>query len=292
VIGIMEQDATYSRKQLCLALGVSRSGLYNHLYKPNKSRRQENERLGARIVEIFGQSRACYGWRRIQAMLRREGTRCGKERILRLMKRHGLRALQKRRFRPRTTQSRHEEPIAVNRLKGLAKPLSRPHEVWSADITYIPTLEEGWLYLAGQLDLFSKRLVGWKLDACMASELVIEAFERAVKLWQISPQIHHSDRGIQYASEAFRQVLDKHQVAASMSAKGNCLDNATMESFWATLKTECFGDQIPRNRAHAQSMLFDYIETFYNPKRLHSSLGYRSPAEFEQAYWKEQTQAA
>jgi putative transposase len=216
-------------------------------------------------VEIFGQSRGCYGWRRIQAMLRREGTRCGKERILRLMKRHGLRTLQKRRFRPRTTQSRHEEPIAVNRLKGLAKPLSGPHEVWSADITYIPTLEEGWLYLAGQLDLFSKRLVGWKLDDCMASELVIEAF---------------------------RRVLDKHQVAASMSAKGNCLDNATMESFWATLKTECFGDEIPRNRAHAQSMLFDYIETFYNPKRLHSSLGYRSPAEFEQAYWKEQTQVA
>ena len=148
------------------------------------------------------------------------------------------------------------------------------------------------LYLAGQLDLFSKRLVGWKLDDCMASELVIEAFERAVKLWQLNPQIHHSDRGIQYASEAFRRVLDKHQVAASMSAKGNCLDNATMESFWATLKTECFGDEIPRNRAHAQSMLFDYIETFYNPKRLHSSLGYQSPAEFEQACWNERTQAA
>lgn len=119
VIGIMEQDATYSRKELCLALGVSRIGRYNHLYKANKGRRQENERLGARIVELFEQSRGFYGWRRIQAMLRREGTRCGKERILRLMKRHGLRALQKRRFRPRTTQSRHEEPIAVNRLKGL-----------------------------------------------------------------------------------------------------------------------------------------------------------------------------
>jgi putative transposase len=227
-----------------------------------------------------GVSKRCFG---------EKGFRCGKERILRLRKRHGLRALQKRRFRPRTTQSRHEEPIAVNRLKGLGKSLSGSHEVWSADITYIPTLEGGWLYLAGQLDLFSKRLVGWKLHDCMASELVIEAFERAVKLWQLSPQIHHSDRGIQYASEAFRRVLDKHQVAASMSAKGNCLDNATMES---SLKTECFGDQIPRNRAHAQSMLFDYIETFYNPKRLHSSLGYRSPAEFEQAYWNEQTQAA
>ena len=292
MIGIMEQDATYSCKELCVALGVSRSGRYNHLHKASKSRRQENRRLGARIVEIFGQSRGCYGWRRIQAMLRREGTRCGKERILRLMKRHGLRVLQKRRFRPRTTQSRHEEAIAVNRLKGLKKPLSGPHEVWSADITYLPTLEQGWLYLAGQLDLFSKRLVGWKLGDCLASELVIEAFERAVKLWQVSPQIHHSDRGIQYASEAFRRVLDKHRVAASMSARGNCLDNATMESFWATLKTECIGNQIPRNRAHAQSLLFDYIETFYNPKRLHSSLGHRSPAEFEQAYGNEQTQAA
>src|ERR1700757_1716471 len=125
----MEQDATYSRKELCLALGVSRSGRYNHLHKANTGRRRENERLGARIVEIFRQSRDCYGWRRIQAMLRREGTRCGKERILQLMKRHGLRALQKRRLRPTTTQSRHREPIAVNRLKGLGKPLSGPHEV-------------------------------------------------------------------------------------------------------------------------------------------------------------------
>lgn len=289
----MEQDAAkYSRVELCQVLGVSRSGWYHHQSKANSARRKEDEMLSEKIVRIFQESRRTYGWRRIGKMLAREGIRCGKERILRLMKQKGLRPIQKRRRRPKTTQSRHDQPIAVNRLKGLGELPGGPNQIWCGDITYIPTLEQGWLYLAGQLDLKTRRCTGWKLDDSLESKLVIEAFQRAVKLWQVAPQIYHSDRGVQYASGDFRHLLESHRVDASMSAKGNCYDNAAMESFWATLKTECFADQIPRNREHAQALLFDYIETFYNPKRLHSSLGYQSPLEFEQAYWQDQTQAA
>jgi putative transposase len=289
----MEQDAAkYSRVELCQVLGVSRSGWYHHQAKANSARRKEDEMLSQKIKRIFHESRRTYGWRRIAQMLAREGIRCGKERILRLMKRQALRPIQKRCGRPKTTHSRHDQPVAINRLKGPESLSGKPNEVWCGDITYIPTLEQGWLYLAGQLDLNTKRCTGWKLDDSLGSELVIGAFRRAVKLWQVTPQIHHSDRGVQYASSDFRCLLESHGVSASMSAKGNCYDNAAMESFWATLKTECFQDQIPRNREHAQTLLFDYIETFYNPKRLHSSLGYQSPLEFEQAYRREQTQAA
>jgi len=192
-----------------------------------------------------------------------------------------LQPVQKRRWRPRTTQSVHCEPIAPNRLDQLPLPPSAPNQVWCADITYLPSQEDGWLYLAAELDLCSKRLVGWKLSTSLATPLVEEAFQRALKLWSAGPQLHHSDRGIQYASSAFRQLLLSCQVTPSMSRKANCYDNAAMESFWATLKTECFQGQIPRNLKQAQAMLFDYIETFYNPIRLHSSLGYLSPIEFE-----------
>ena len=277
----MEQDAAkYSRVELCQVLGVSRSGWYHHQAKANSARRKEDEMLSQEIKRIFHESRRTYGWRRIAQMLAREGIRCGKERILRLLKRQALRPIQKRCGRPKTTHSRHDQPVAINRLKGPESLSGKPNEVWCGDITYIPTLEQGWLYLAGNW------MIRW------GSELVIGAFRRAVKLWQVTPQIHHSDRGVQYASSDFRRLLESHGVSASMSAKGNCYDNAAMESFWATLKTECFQDQIPRNREHAQTLLFDYIETFYNPKRLHSSLGYQSPLEFEQAYRREQTQAA
>jgi putative transposase len=216
-------------------------------------------------------------------MLSRQGVGCGKERISRLMKERGLKAVQKRRHRPKTTQSRHDQPIAANRLKELAQPPGRPNQIWCADITYIPSQEDGWLYLAAELDLCSKRLAGWKLGHSMGADLVIEAFRRAAKLWNVVPELHHSDRGVQYASSDFRRVLALHEVSASMSRKACCYDNATMESFWATLKTECFQNQVPLNREHAQALLFDYIETFYNPKRLHSTLGYVSPLEFERS---------
>jgi len=214
-------------------------------------------------------------------MLRRQGIGCGRTRLVRLMRQLGLQPVQKCRFRPKTTQSLHHEPIAPNRLNQLPLPLSAPNQVWCADLTYLPSQQDGWLYLAAELDLCSKRLLGWKLSTSLASSVVQEAFERALKLWSVAPQIHHSDRGVQYASSSFRQLLDSYQVSASMSRKACCYDNAAMESFWATLKTECFHDQIPLNLKQAQATLFDYIETFYNPIRLHSSLGYLSPIEYE-----------
>lgn len=282
-----DQDARYSVVELCEALGVSRSGLYDHAQKPEGERRRQDEILAQKISLLFLTGRCTYGWRRIQKGLLREGIGCGKRRILRLMKGQELEVIQKRAFRPRTTQSRHDQPVAPNHLKALPEPPQRPNEVWCADITYIPSQQEGWLYLAGELDLCSRRLVGWKLDTSMAAPLVVDAFERAVQNWSTLPVLHHSDRGVQYASSDFRQLLDRYQVEPSMSRKGNCYDNAVMESLWATLKSECFHDQIPLNRDHAQALLFDYIETFYNPKRMHSSLGYLSPVEFEKQFFNE-----
>ena len=237
--------------------------------------------LAEQIAVVFLESRNTYGCRRIQQMLRRQGIQCGKNRICRLMEDQGLRAVQKRRFRPQTTHSRHAEPIAPNHLKELPEAPQRPNQVWAADITYLPTQEEGWLYLAAEMDLCSKRIAGWNLDDSLATPLVVDAFERAVRSWSTVPELHHSDRGVQYAAQDFRQTLKIYDVTPSMSGKACCYDNAAIESFFATLKTECFQNRIPKNRAQARAMLFDYIETFYNPKRLHSALGYLSPLEFE-----------
>jgi putative transposase len=271
----------YSRTELCRGFGVSRSGLYDHVLKPQGARRLHDQALAERLKPIFRQSRDTYGARRMRLELHRDGVRCGRKRLVRLMSQLGLRPVQKRPSRPRTTQSLHREPIAPNHLKQLPLPPSAPNQVWCADITYLPSLEDGWLYLAAELDLCSKRLVGWKLSTSLATPLVEEAFQRALKLSPGGPGLHHSDRGIQYASSAFRQLLLSSKVTPSMSRKACCYDNAAMESFWATLKNECFQGQIPRNLKHAQTMLFDYIETFYNPIRLHSSLGYLSPIQFE-----------
>jgi putative transposase len=172
-------------------------------------------------------------------------------------------------------------PIAPNRLAQLPEAPARPNQVWAADLTYVPTQEEGWAYLAVELDHCSRRVAGWSLGDSLALPLVTEAFERAVHAWSAAPKLHHSDRGCQYASAEFRRVLERHRTQPSMSRTACPYDNAAMESFFATLKTECFGDWVPKNRAEARALLFDYIETFYNPQRLHSALGYLSPLEFE-----------
>ena len=193
------------------------------------------------------------------------------------MQQLGLHAIQKRRFRPHITQGYHLEPLAPNRLKERGHRPTEPNEVWLADITYLPSARQGWLYLAVEMDLYSRAIVGWKLGQCLAAPLVIEAFQRAVKAWAAAPQLHHSDRGAQYAAGHFRQLLAHYGVCSSMSRTAQPYDNAAMESFFATLKTECFQYLVPLDQAHAERMLFDYIETFYNPKRLHSALDYQAP---------------
>ncbi len=268
-------------KALCRTLGVSRSGYYAAQKKARRPRAVENVRLGARIKEAFEASRRTYGSPRITVVLRRAGERCGRHRVARLMRAHRLRATRKRRFRPRTTDSRHLCPVAPNHLAERAAPPARPGEVWQADITYVAT-KEGWLYVAGVIDACSRRVVGWAADAAMPTGLVARAFERAVRGCQpMGGLLHHSDRGSQYASDAYRALLRRHGAVPSMSRPANCYDNARMESFWATLKTEMIGAQIFASHAEAKTALFDYIEVFYNRRRLHSALGYQSPVDYE-----------
>lgn len=196
------------------------------------------------------------------------------------MRQGGLRARQKRRLRPRTTDSRHLCAVAPNHLAELAPP-TRPGEVWQADITYVAT-QEGWLYVAGVLDACSRRVVGWAADEAMPTTLATRAFERAVQTQRPAPGLlHHSDRGSQYASDAYRELLRRHGVTPSMSRVGNCYDNAKMESFWATLKSELIADHVFATRAQAKSEIFRYIEVFYNRTRLHGALGFQSPVDYE-----------
>lgn len=267
-------------KVLCRVLGVSRSGYYAAQGKAARPRAVENARLGAKIAESFEASRRTYGSPRITVVLRRAGERCGRHRVARLMRVHRLRATQKRRFRPRTTDSRHLCPVAPNHLAERPPP-ARPGEVWQTDITYVAT-QEGWLYVAGVLDACSRKIVGWAADGAMPTALVARAFERAVAAHQ--PKVgllHHSDRGSQYASDAYRELLRSHGVIPSMSRAANCYDNAKMESFWATLKSELIQDRVFASRAEAKSEIFWYIEVFYNRTRLHGALGFYSPVDFE-----------
>ena len=268
-------------RKLCRVLGVARSAYYAAQRKSARPRAVANARLGVKARELFEASGRTYGSPRLTVALRRAGEPCGRHRVARLMLRAGLRARQKRRFRPRTTDSRHLCPIAPNHLAERAAPPTRPGEVWQADITYVAT-HEGWLYVAGVLDACSRRIVGWAADDTMPTALVARAFERAIATQRPSNGLlHHSDRGSQYASDAYRELLHRHGVVPSMSRAGNCYDNAKMESFWATLKSELIGDHVFATRAEAKTAIFSYIEIFYNRARLHGALGFYSPVDFE-----------
>lgn len=273
----------YSSSELCQALEISGSGFLMHQQKDQRPRHQEDQRLVALMEPIFRQSRGTYGSPRLCAALRQIGQRCGKNRVHRLMRQQRWRAWQKQRFRPRTTDSRHALPIAANQLAQIDQPTG-PNQVWQSDITYIPT-GQGWIYLAVTLDRFSRRVVGWQLKASLETPLVTEALARAQRERRPQPGLlHHSDRGVQYASSACRALLATYQMEPSMSRKANCYDNALVESFFATLKAECFGNLQPATHQQARFMIFDYIETFYNPKRLHSALGFKSPVDFEKHF--------
>jgi putative transposase len=273
----------YSLSELSQALAISPSGFAAHGQKDQRPRRQRDRQLLGLLEPLFRQSRGTYGSPRLCAALRQTGERCGKNRINRLMRQQGWKAKQKRRFRPRTTESGHGLAVAPNRLAHMEEPC-RPNQIWQSDITYIATAV-GWIYLAVTLDRFSRRVVGWELKLTLETPLVTEALQRAQQERRPPPGLlHHSDRGIQYASSRFQRLLQISGASASMSRKGNCYDNALAESFFATLKTECLGDCLPQNYQQARTMIFDYIETFYNPKRLHSALDYQSPVDFEQQF--------
>ena len=272
--------AEYSISELCLVLEVSRSGYYAWQQRPVGPRALENGLLRRRLEELFEVNRRVYGSPRLTVSLKREGIQCSRNRVARHMRLLGLRARQKKAFRPKTTDSRHPHPIAPNRLKEVSPPKAL-NQVWVSDITYIAT-GQGWVYLAGIMDLCSRKIVGWACADHMKRTLVQDALSQAIA--QRGPAaglLHHSDRGVQYASQDYRQALQKIGSVPSMSGRGNCYDNAAMESFWSTLKTEWLHDKKFRNQQEAGLAIFDYIETFYNPKRLHSAVGYQSPVEFE-----------
>ena len=271
-------------REACQTLGVSPAGYYAHRHKGQRPRCTQDAILSHKITAAFDASRHTYGSPRIMHSLRGEGARHGKNRIARLMRSQGLHVQQKRRFVPRTTIADKNSPVSPNHLLEHPDPTGL-NEVWLTDITYIPTAE-GFLYLAAELDLCSRRIIGWSTHSSLATGLATEALERALQARPaatLAELLHHSDRGCQYTSTAFRKRLELSEITQSMSRKGNCYDNAAMESFWATLKAECFGSNIPATRAQAHLMIFDYIETFYNPLRLHSSLGFQSPVNFEKS---------
>lgn len=266
---------------LCAVLQVSRSGYYRWQEQPPTKRTQDDAKLSEQIVAAHYRSRKNYGTPRIVRELREEGIHLSKRRCARLMKAKGLRGRKKHRRRPRTTDSRHTHAPAPNLLAQVASPTG-PNQAWMTDITYIAT-GESWLYLAAILDVWSRRVIGWCCGPTLHVSLVLTALNRALRERRPSPGLlHHSDRGVQYACDQYRHALTAAGLVCSMSGKANCYDNAAMESFWSTLKTETGLDvAIPTSRRSAELIVFDYIETFYNRTRRHSSLGYLSPVAFE-----------
>jgi transposase InsO family protein len=264
---------------MCRVLEVSRSGYYAWRKRLPSKRQLENVQLAQEIDEIFTESRQTYGSPRIREELGARGYAVGRNRVIRIMQELGLYALQRRRYRS-TTDSDHSYPVAQNLLDRRFT-VSRPNEVWAADITYLWT-DQGWLYLAVILDLYSRRVVGWSMKNHLRSELVIDALDMA--LCQRAPSgapLHHSDQGKQYASDKYQVLLEHKGITCSMSRRANCWDNAVVESFFGTLKQELVHRQRWTTRAQLKSAVYEYLEVFYNRRRRHSTLGYVSPAEFE-----------
>ena len=266
---------------MCRVLNVSRSGYYDWLKRPRSKSEIANTDLLEKIRIVYKNSRQTYGCRRIHKQLLSEFQVCSRNRVARLMKQYGIKSKTKRKFLA-TTNSRHNLPVAEN-LLGRQFVVNEIDKVWVADITYIPT-ENGWLYLATVMDLCSKRIVGLSMGDHITKELAMDALLMAIR--QRKPSvglIHHSDRGVQYASDDYQSLLRKYGILCSMSRKGNCWDNAPMESFFGSLKTECVFHRQYHSRSEARRDILMYIECFYNQQRLHSTLDYRSPCQFELA---------
>lgn len=284
---IKEHQDLYQIGLMCRLLQVSNSGYYSWRKRAASEREIANQKLFENICRVFHENRQVYGPIRIWKTLNDEGIECGRDRVARLMKVNEL-APKKPKRRIVTTKSDPSKKPAPNLLEQNFE-ADRPNQKWSSDITYIPT-EEGWLFLVIILDLFSRKVVGWAMDATMTAKLVCDAFQMAVDQRQPKPGlIHHSDRGSQYTSHAFQQLIDQNKAIPSMSGKGNCLDNAASESLFGTLKTECVPENGYVDRTTGRTDIFRYLEGFYNRKRLHSSLDYCSPDEFEAQYWKNQS---
>jgi transposase InsO family protein len=270
----------YPVRELCALLEVTRSGYYAWRNGQETAREIANRRLVDEIQRVHREKKGRYGSPRVTQQLRREGLVCNHKRVERLMRKQGLKGCSSRKRRVCTTDSDHDQPVAPNLLLGRASP-SQPNEVWVADITYVPTAE-GWLFLAAVMDLYSRQIIGWSVWNSLEAGGALQALKRAlVKRRYPKGVIHHSDRGVQYACHAYRQELKAATLVASMSRRGNCYDNAAMEAFWSTLKREAMAQSASWSKDRVRRELFEYIEGDYNQSRLHSSLGYQSPVDFE-----------
>jgi putative transposase len=263
---------------MCGALGVSRSGFHAWLTRAPSQRAHDDEVIGARVSASHVGSYRTYGARRVWHDLLAEGISCGLHRVERLMQAQGLRARPRRRGLPK---DQGERSVIAGNVLDRQFTADRPNQKWVADFTYIWTAE-GWLYVAAVIDLFSRRVVGWSMSDTMTAQLVTDALIMAIwRRGKPDALLHHSDQGSQYTSEQFQRLMADNGVTCSMSRSGNVWDNAAMESFFSSLKTERIGKKVYRTRAQAKADVFDYVECFYNPTRRHSTLGYRSPIDFE-----------
>jgi putative transposase len=277
---IAKHRGVWPVKWVCGALGVSCSGFHAWLSRPPSTRARKDEMLSARVRASFLASDRTYGARRVWHDLLAEGTSCGLHRVERLMRGQALRARPRRRGRPADMGERLAASVAANVLDRQFAACA-PNQKWVADFTYIWTAE-GWLYVAAVIDLFSRRVVGWSMQAVMTAQLVTDALMMAIwRRGKSDALLHHSDQGSQYTSEQFQKLMADHGVSCSMSRSGNVWDNAAMESFFSSLKTERTARKVYRTRDHARADVFDYIELFYNSLRRHSTIGYLSPMEFE-----------
>jgi len=275
---------------MCKILKVGSSGFYDWQDRQPSPQQQRREEIARAAARSYFESKRIYGYRKVYADLREDNFDCCRETVRRVMAQMGLYSRVKRKFVV-TTDSNHNLPIADN-LLDRDFTAAKPNQKWVADITYIPT-EEGWLYLATTMDLFSRRIVGWSMSDRIDASLVVSSLNMALVHRQPgSSLLHHSDRGSQYASDAFQELLDDYNIACSMSGKGDCWDNACMESFFGSLKTEWVYGKKYQSKEEAKKDVFEYIEMFYNRKRRHASLGDLSPAAYEEFYEKKQDQAA
>lgn len=280
---IADQRGQYPIERMCGVLGVAVSGYYAWRKRSECARQVQDKGLLQQIEQIYQHSRCLYGSPRIHAALKRAGIACSRKRVARLMRQAGIGSRRQRQWRMRTTDSRHAYPVAPNRLNRQFQ-AERPNQKWVADFTYVFT-DEGWLFLAGVLDLFSRRLVGWAMSEHQDEPLVEAALRMALSGRHLSGDLlHHSDQGSQYAADAYTHLLAQHRIAVSMSRTGDCYDNAVIESFFRTIKAECVYLNHYHTRHQARQSLFEFLEVYYNRQRLHSTLGYLSPVEFEALY--------
>jgi transposase InsO family protein len=281
---IQDHRKIWPARTICRVLQVSASGFYAWRKRAPSARAQRQAQLTEKIRKIHQEHQKVYGSPRVHGVLLADGETVSRNTVAKLMRKQRIRAEIRKKFIPRTTDSNHTQPVAENKLDRNFQ-ASAPNQKWVADITYIRVGKDQWLYLAAVLDCFSRKIVGWSMAEHLETDLAADALKMALLREEVAAGelIHHSDRGVQYASDDYQELLLEHGIQSSMSRRGDCYDNAMMESFWATLKCECVYRQGYGSIEQARQSIFEYIEVFYNRKRLHSALGYMSPESFEAA---------